>query len=196
MLHVHLSIDAIRDSTVDGSVVDRAIPVARTEEFRALVTPETVRQWCGSPSSTEISVRPVIDLTQHAHSEAVEVPDRIREHVAARDHTCVFPWCTRPARRADCDHIIPSGRNGPTCTCNLAPLCRTHHRVKTHEHRGRGWTYTQLEPGSYLWVSPVGLAFLRTPRGTSDVTRPDWPAAVQPVEPPPEPPHSRRAPRP
>ena len=109
----------------------------------------------------------------HAHVGAYEVPDRIAEQVALRDHTCAFPWCTRPARRlrtddhgCDCDHVVPHGRAGPTCSCNLAPLCRRHHRLKTHG----GWTYTTLEPGTYLWSSPHRYQYLRNHEGTLDVT--------------------------
>ena len=62
---------------------------------------------------------------------------------------------------------IPSSRGGPTCPCNLAPLCRRHHRIKTHG----GWTYTTIEPGIYLWTSKHGYQYLRDPHGTQDVTR-------------------------
>ena len=110
----------------------------------------------------------------HVHVEAYEVPDRIAEQVALRDHTCVFPWCTRPARRlrpdqhgCDCDHTVPHAQGGATCTCQLAPLCRRHHRLKTHG----GWTYTILEPGTYLWSSPHRYQYLRDHTGTLDVTR-------------------------
>ncbi|MCW2793693.1 MAG: hypothetical protein JWO76_2791 [Nocardioides sp.] len=84
----------------------------------------------------------------------------------------MYPWCTRPARNtvpgehaADCDHITPRGRGGPTCSCNLAPLCRRHHRLKTHG----GWTYTQPERGTYLWASPHGYTYLRNHHGTLDL---------------------------
>ena len=42
-------------------------------------------------------------LAGHVHVEAYEVPDRIAEAVALRDLACVFPWCTRPARRLRAD---------------------------------------------------------------------------------------------
>ena len=99
-----------------------------------------------------------MDLADHVHVTAYEVPDRIAEAAALADVTCVFPFCTRPARGcrpdehdADRDHITPYGPDGPTCTCNLAPLCRRHHRLKTHG----GWRYVPLERGSYLWTSPL-----------------------------------------
>ncbi|HEX5088674.1 MAG TPA: HNH endonuclease signature motif containing protein [Nocardioides sp.] len=90
--------------------------------------------------------------------------------VELRDRTCVHPYCTRPARHCDCDHVVPfepdSPERGPTCPCNLAPLCRHHHRLKTLS----GWRYTIIEPGIYLWCDPHGQRFLRTPDGTHDVT--------------------------
>ena len=55
---------------------------------------------------------------------------------------------------------------GPTCTCNLTPCCRRHHRTKTTG----GWSYLTVEPGTYLWRSPLGYQFLRDHTGTLDVT--------------------------
>jgi len=80
---------------------------------------ETIREWCGQPDTT-IVVKPVIDLAGHVYVEAYEIPDRITEAVALRDLTCVFPWCTRPARKlrpdehaADCDHNKPHAEGDP-----------------------------------------------------------------------------------
>ncbi len=41
--------------------------------------------------------------------------------------------------------------------------------MKTHG----GWTYTILEPGTYLWRSPHGLTWLRDQHGTTDLTPPE-----------------------
>src|SRR5699024_1549168 len=94
-----------------------------------------------------------------------------------RDGACVFPWCQRAADRSDCDHIIPwrpEARGGPTCTCNLAPLCRFHHRAKTHadNHIGNAytwWNYESLGEGKYLWKGPKGSRLLRTNHGVYDL---------------------------
>ena len=94
------------------------------------------------------------------------VPARHRELIAVRDQTCVFPWCPRPARSCDADHIVPAARGGPTCPCNEASLCRRHHRVKTFA----GWTYTTLDAGTYLWSSPHGYRYLRDTTGTDDTS--------------------------
>jgi hypothetical protein len=109
-------------------------------------------------------------LAQHIATTAYEIPDRLTEQTDLRDHTCVFPWCTRPARRCDHDHLIPHDPDhpeaGPTCSCNIAALCRRHHRLKTHT----AWTYTTLEPGTFLWTSPHGYHYLRDHQGTLDVS--------------------------
>ena len=155
VIYVHLS---------DGALTGHD-PVARLERGDALVTVDQVRSWCRRPE-TQVIVRPVIDLNQCVAADTDDVPDRIKEHVAVRDRTCVFPWCTRPARSCDKDHIHPRSRNGPTCSCNIAPLCSSHHRLKTHTP----WTYTALDPGTYLWSSPHGYHYLRDTTGTQDVT--------------------------
>ena len=81
-----------------------------------------------------------------------------RDQIVLRDRTCVFPWCTRPARTAcDHDHAIPRAMGGSTCTCNIAALCRHHHRLKTHS----AWRYKMPEPGVFIWTSPHGYVFLR-----------------------------------
>ena len=152
VVHVHLSPDG---------------PFARVEaRGRRLVTADQVREWLHTPL-TQVIVKPVIDLADHLHVDQYEVPDRLADQAAARDLTCVFPWCSRPAKDCDDDHVIPYAEGGPTASDNLAPLCRRHHRLKTHHS---GWGYTVLEPGSYLWSSPRGYQFLRDHRGTTDVS--------------------------
>jgi hypothetical protein len=166
-LYVHL-----HQSALEGAGGPDGCGIGRVENTRDLVTAEQIRTWCGHPDA-QVTVKPVIDLADHVSVEAAEVPDRIAEPVALRDHACVFPWCTRPARRlrpdqhpCDCDHVTPHAKGGATCTCQLAPLCRRHHRLKTHG----GWTYTILEAGSYLWRSPHGYQYLRDHTGTLDVS--------------------------
>ncbi len=137
---------------------------ARCETTRTSISVDQVAGWCTNPD-TEVVITPVIDLTTHVHVERYERPDRIWDQALERDLTCVFPFCTRPARSCDCDHLIPFARGGPTCSCNTAPACRGHHRAKTHD----GWTSLALEAGHYLWASPHGLWFHRGPNGTRDL---------------------------
>ncbi|MPV51190.1 hypothetical protein GCG21_14485 [Pseudactinotalea sp. HY160] len=140
----------------------------------------------GGSWGPQIFVRPVIDLETEHEVAGYAAGDVIKDHLHLRDRTCVFPACARPARDCDADHIDPWKTDaqgdltgGPTCTCNLASLCRRHHRWKTHNHpgqpQGRGsWSYVTLGPGTYYWSGPMGLRFLRTPTGTSEVTDQAW----------------------
>ena len=164
VLHVHVSEDAI---TAPDTQPDQKLHLARVANTRSFVDAEQVRAWCGVPGTT-VTVKPVLDLTEKIHVDQYQVPDRLADQAAERDLTCVFPWCTRPAEACDMDHVIPYSEGGETASDNIAPLCRRHHRLKTHHS---GWGYTVLEPGCYLWSSPHGYQFLRDHRGTTDVTR-------------------------
>ena len=57
------------------------------------------------------------------------VPTHLRKAVVARDRSCVYPGCRRPATWCDAHHIVPWARGGPTSLANLCLLCRYHHRV-------------------------------------------------------------------
>ena len=156
VLHVHLAPDS---------------PFARLEtRGRRIVTRTQVDHWIRA-TGTQVTIQPVIDLNEHIHVTAYEVPDRLAHQTQERDMTCVYPWCTRPARDCDTDHITPYADGGTTSTDNTAPLCRRHHRLKTHHP---GWTYTTLDPGTYLWHTPHGYTYLRDHRGTTDIS-PDKP---------------------
>ena len=137
------------------------------------------RSWCGD-SRTKVTIKPVIDLNAELSTPAYEIPDRIREQIVLRDRTCVFPWCTRPARRCDVDHIVEydhdaeaEGRPqpGPTTTSNLAALCRYHHRLKTFT----AWTYRMAAPGIFEWTSPHGHRYRRDRTGTTRIDEPEPP---------------------
>uniref|UniRef100_UPI001F0C874D HNH endonuclease signature motif containing protein n=1 Tax=Nocardioides speluncae TaxID=2670337 RepID=UPI001F0C874D len=154
VLHVHLT-----DTAISGGGTDAE--VARLEEGDRLLLADQVRDWCHRPD-TQVVVKPVIDLRERIATAAYEIPDRIRDHVIARDPTCVFPHCSRNARSCDLDHITPYARGGRTATDNLAPLCRRHHRLKTHA----GWTYHRDPDGTYHWTSPHRLAYQRDHQGT------------------------------
>jgi hypothetical protein len=85
----------------------------------------------------------------------------MRELVILRDRTCVHPNCDRDARECDLDHIEAfvemddGGPPGQTRPDNLAPLCRRHHRAKTHY----GWTYQRNGAGGYTWTDPFGRTY-------------------------------------
>ncbi len=162
VLNVHVTDTSL---TGDHPLVN---PVGRWDEGRCPVTTAQIREWLRSKSTT-IIVRPVIDLADHVPVTAYEIPDRHKTRVALRDHTCRFPHCTRPATRCDIDHAKPHHQGGPTCPCNLVPLCRRHHRAKTHS----AWRYDTPMPATYVWTSPSGFRFRVDHRGTHPVHPPD-----------------------
>lgn len=78
--------------------------------------------------------------------------------VRARDMTCRWPGCRARAARCDLDHTVPFP-DGPTSGCNLACLCRLHHRVK---HRA-GWLVLQGASGRLDLISPTGRVHVTEP---------------------------------
>ena len=131
--------------------------LARTPEGAGPVTVEKVgvvstglvRDWL---TGATVVVRPVLDLNRTETVSAHDPPEWMRELVIERDGHCVFPGCRRDSRACDLDHIQPYDIGGPTTPGNLAPLCRMHHRAKTHA----AYDYTRDPDGSYRWTLPTG----------------------------------------
>jgi hypothetical protein len=97
---------------------------------------------------------------QHAQAQRTYRPSRkLRHLVNARNTTCTAPGCSQPAARCDLDHTYPWEQGGPTCACNLAPLCRHHHRCK----QAQGWRLEQPQPGVLTWHTPTGRTYTLTP---------------------------------
>ena len=93
----------------------------------------------------------------HARASAGYVPPASLRHlVRVRQRTCSFRGCRRAAMRCDLDHTVPFETGGLTCECNLAPLCRRHHRAK----QVPGWHLEQREPGRMTWRLPSGRSYV------------------------------------
>jgi hypothetical protein len=116
-------------------------------------------------AGTKITLRPVLDLNSDRAVDQHDPPATMRETVVLRDAHCVFPGCRHDSRACDLDHIteyLPMEDGGPpgqTRSGNLAPLCRTHHRIKTHSP----WHYKRLDDGNYVWTAPTGHQFTVLP---------------------------------
>src|SRR6266498_1825240 len=116
----------------------------------------------------KVIVKPVIDLADHISVDAYEIPARIREHIQLRYSHCIFPYCNRPVRATDLDHVVPFDDTGPpgqTSTENLGPECRLHHRVKTHGN----WRCRRLPDGAFEWTSPHGHVYRVDHTGTHSI---------------------------
>ncbi|UPK74213.1 HNH endonuclease [Nocardioidaceae bacterium SCSIO 66511] len=109
--------------------------------------------------SSRIVVKPVIDLETTISTTGYVAPLRLREQTALMNGlTCTFPYCTRPAKLGDYDHIRNYTDGGPTDSRNGHRLCRFHHRAKTFT----AWTASSPAPGIWLWLSPAGRSYLVT----------------------------------
>ena len=96
----------------------------------------------------------------HDRAEPGYRPSRKLQHlVKVRNARCTAPGCGRPATRCDLDHTIAWDQGGLTCECDLAPLCRHHHRCKQAE----GWRLEQPEPGVLVWHTPAGRTYVTGP---------------------------------
>jgi hypothetical protein len=123
------------------------------DNTRSFVTAEELVEWC-SLAGAAVTLKPVIDLGAELTTACYAPTPAQREQAILTNSTCVFPGCSRPSRTTDLDHIVPWPL-GPTTTSNLAPLCRGHHRLKTHG----GWSYARTGPTSFVWTSPTGRTY-------------------------------------
>ncbi|GAB3266232.1 hypothetical protein GCM10027425_32440 [Alteromonas gracilis] len=167
-LYLHLGLADLAKAA-DGT------PGPADVEGLGVVSTELIRRWLEVPG-LKVNVRPVLHLPSPgpdggASDSVVDAllgwtpvdrhdpPPAMREVVILRDAECAFPHCHRSSRHADLDHIKPwvdpdeGGPPGQTHPDNLAPLCRRHHRFKTHTD----WTYRRDPDGGFIWTSPSGL---------------------------------------
>ncbi|WP_395659623.1 DUF222 domain-containing protein [Nocardioides sp.] len=124
------------------------------DNTRSSITPGHLKDWCQA-AGTKVTVRPVIDLNAELSTECYEPTEVMKEQIGLRDRQCCFPGCTRPARRCDSEHQVP-WPEGPTASSNLAPACRTHHRLKTHA----GWDYQRTPGIGFVWSTPMGRTYV------------------------------------
>lgn len=133
-------------------------PAAVTCDGLGTISSDLLRSWL---ADTTLVVRPLLDLHRADAVDRHDPPPWMADLVRLRDPECVFPGCHRGSRACYLDHIEPyvpmaeGGAAGQTSPIGLAPLCRRHHRAKTHT----AWDYRYLPDGSYSWTSPRGRTY-------------------------------------
>lgn len=110
---------------------------------------------------------PIVATSAHTYRP----PEALARLIRARDPYCRMPGCRTPAADCDLDHATP-WPHGPTAVHSLGPLCRRHHRLKTHF----GWALSTIhappansnlaithedgdrqdDPPCITWRSPAG----------------------------------------
>jgi hypothetical protein len=143
---------------VNGWLADVTRWPADVNEWPTDITewPADVTEWLAGIAVSRLETG---DCRHLRESPSYRPPPRLRHLVTIRQPTCSFPGCRRPAIRCDEDHTLPYDQGGRTCECNLAPLCRRHHRAK----QARGWQLTQPEPGTMVWITPSGRSYATGP---------------------------------
>ena len=133
-------------------------PPADLTEWPADISewPADVSEWLAGIAISRLETG---DCRHLRESRSYRPPPSLRHLITIRQPACSFPGCRRPAARCDDDHTLPYDQGGRTCECNLAPLCRRHHRAK----QARGWRLTQPEPGTMVWVTPSGRSYATGP---------------------------------
>ena len=180
-LHVHLTDVALRGT--DPRAVCRVDGVGP-------VTAQMVRDWLGR-SDIAVTVQPVV-LPDPPPVDGYEIPQAIRDALAARHPASIYPWSESAGPAVDLDHSTPyvalaeGGPPGQTGVGNLGPLARREHRHKTFGHI----KVRQPVPGVYFWRSRHGWVWLVTNTGTHPLGRGPgadafWRAAAPKAEPPP-----------
>jgi hypothetical protein len=108
---------------------------------------------------TPSAVRGVLRRPHLADAAGYRPGKKLLRLVRARAPRCEWPGCGRRASRpgkslgCDVDHDL-AWPAGPTCPCNLGPLCRRHHRIKQ-----QGWTKRRQPDGSVRWTDPTGRSW-------------------------------------
>jgi hypothetical protein len=123
--------------------------------------------------------------------DGYEIPQAIRDALAARHPASVYPWSQSAGPAVDLDHTtayVPMEKGGPPgqTVGTLGPLARREHRHKTFGHL----KVRQPVPGVYFWRSRHGWVWLVTNTGTHSIGRGPgadafWQAAAPRAEPPP-----------
>jgi Domain of unknown function (DUF222) len=124
-----------------------------TTSWRCVVTDDRHR--------TVLGVGDLIPTPRH------DPPPRLARLVTIAEQRWVYPGCPTPARRCDLDHRRPYDQGGATCSCNMQPLCRRHHRLK-----GTGLIKVRpisaeedvsAPPGTVEWTTWTGRAYRHEP---------------------------------
>ncbi|MGB3285138.1 HNH endonuclease signature motif containing protein [Mycolicibacter algericus] len=131
--------------------------------------------------ATVTKLRPPAELTTET---GYRPSSALAAFVRARDMTCRFPGCDRPATACDIDHAVPHPW-GPTHPGNLRCLCRKHHLLKTFWIGPGGWSDRQHPDGSIDWTSPTGHTYTTRPASRLLFPGLSLPTATPPATTPP-----------
>jgi hypothetical protein len=107
---------------------------------------------------------------------------RLRRFTAVRAPLCEWASCGQAAASCDSEHDL-AWPHGPTCACNLGPLCRRHHRIK-QALLALGGRKARGQRALVTWTSPTGRTAVGPTPHEPPGNRPARPARpIDPFEP-------------
>lgn len=137
-----LSLLSGRKDGSEPALVDGLTPIAFDEARQLAAEAPSLQRILTDPITGQVVA---VDTYQPSAAQ--------RRFLRARDITCRFAGCMRPATGSDIDHTVPYSEGGSTKIENLAHLCRGHH-VQKHQKR---WRMHQLGGGEIEWITPLGF---------------------------------------
>jgi hypothetical protein len=168
-----LRIEAMREAILGGDT--SSWPMVRTdltldvETFLGLnrkpgelvgygpITAETARELAEDSQMRRLLTDPLEGVVVDVGRRHYRPTKRQHDIVNTVHKTCSMPGCCKPAIHCDRDHRFSWGEGGATSTCNLHPLCRRHHNLKTKRY----WRIDQMPDGTEVWTSPLGRQFTK-----------------------------------
>jgi hypothetical protein len=116
------------------------VPPVSIKTIERLTCDCTIRRIVRDPKSVVIEVGRARRIVSPAERKALE----------ARDKTCVWTGCDRPASQCHSHHLVHWARGGTNELENQALLCAFHHRLV---HEG-GWQIVRLADGQIVVLRP------------------------------------------
>jgi hypothetical protein len=141
----------MRRDKAAGRSLGLSLRITAAMHAMTMALSELKTHWCETTSHADRRGATRTAPGTHGH-DGYRPSAGMRRLIERTYQACAFPNCGRPASRCDLDHTIPWHENGPTCPCNMSPLCRHHHRLKQHPQ----WQLFQPWPGLLVWVTPSG----------------------------------------
>jgi hypothetical protein len=136
------------------------------------ITAETARRIAAHGTWRRLLTDPDTGAVLDYGTTRYEPPPDLVEHVHARDQSCRFPTCARPARLCQDDHTIPAGAPGwTTSNANLGPLSAGCHNAKPSP--AGGWT--NPNPADSSGPPPPATATSSTPNKSDPSSPPPTP---------------------
>jgi hypothetical protein len=144
---------------------------------------ETARRIAADGTWRRLLTDPVTGTVLEAATHRHDPPAQVSETLLARDRTCRWLGCNRPARECDRDHGKRYADTGETRLDDLRAFCEYHHLVKDDHHAG--WSLVNLTDGTTRITTPTGHTYTTQPPAIGPTADPAPPSGDPPGDGPP-----------